>query len=90
MSVIYPYFPIVSTQKATQQITQNQADPVLHNTLVFACVRGTAVAHALRLRRATKASDAVAWLGAGWRKLGGHTSWIFDNSNFTMVNMVRK
>ncbi|CAL1171658.1 unnamed protein product, partial [Cladocopium goreaui] len=35
-----------------------QADPVLHNTLVFACVRGTAVAHALRLRRATKASDA--------------------------------
>ena len=55
-----PIFPIVSTEKSTQQIPQNQADTVLHKTLVFACVRGTAVAHALRF--ATEASDALeAW-----------------------------
>jgi len=68
-------FPIVSTEKSTQEITQNQADTVLHKTLVFACVRGTA-AHALRFAtEVAEASDALeAWRRCGWWKLGGHTS----------------
>eukprot|EP00435_Cladocopium_sp_Y103_P067838 s63_g30.t1 len=36
-----------------------QADTVLHNTLVFACVRGTAVAQAVRLAGASDAVDLL-------------------------------